>query len=186
MDGMHSARCMCDRQNPRGLPCVHARRLLWTRDDGLLCSLRRPPVPVTVPRVSRVPMHSRAAVWPTARGSGAPQHQQGVYQAPVGSGLLTLKETRAPYAPQSTGYSIDQLASRPLRGCRGQRAAGCGASGCGFTSGYWSIDAKESSSALCAPEYRVFHRPANIQSLAGLQRPARRWMRRLGVCGTTS
>ena len=35
--------------------------------------------------------------------------------------------------------------------------------------------------APCATEYRVFHRPADIQSLTGLQRPARRWMRRLGV-----
>ena len=35
--------------------------------------------------------------------------------------------------------------------------------------------------APCATEYRVFHRPADIQSLTGLQRPARRWVRRLGV-----
>ena len=27
------------------------------------------------------------------------------------------------HAPQNTGYSIDQLAYNPFRGCRGQRAA---------------------------------------------------------------
>ena len=37
------------------------------------------------------------------------------------------------------------------------------------------------SRAPCATEYRGFRRPAGIQSLTGLQRPARRWRRRLGV-----
>ena len=33
--------------------------------------------------------------------------------------------------------SIDELAYTPLGGCRGQHAAGCGASGCGSAYGYY-------------------------------------------------
>ena len=50
----------------------------------------------------------------------------------IGDWSIDAKEnSSAMHASQNTGYSIDQLTYSPVRGCRGQRAAGCGASGCG-------------------------------------------------------
>jgi len=41
---------------------------------------------------------------------------------------------------------------------------------------YWYILTPRETRAPCAADYRVLHRPADIQSLTGLQRPARRCM----------
>ena len=74
------------------------------------------------------PPGTAVATWIYQRG----WRRSGILQC---IGILTLKRTRAPSVTEYKVNSIDQLACSPLRGSRGQRAAGCGASGCGSTCG---------------------------------------------------
>jgi len=100
------------------------------------------PCLVLVPRPRRrrraLPEKERRAESQSGRNAAETRQKRGRIGAESDRVRVRAMKGHGRHAPQTTGDSdIDPLASSPLRGCRGQRAAGCGAAGRRFTSGYY-------------------------------------------------